>query len=201
MEEYNEQWLLGDIIEDDEDNRDWKIIKIGEGETVVHRDGSGFVSYDRHGDGWILLQFAEKSTKERRGKKWIVHPGKKTDLWIKRLSEVHRNKSELVRRESSHRESLRNQIATSIECNPNDTHFLEWESTEAEDEMLVNCLTAETFMDAISSFSNSSLSSSSSSSSSSVPNDGARNRDEPAEVCSHGMLPEISTLSFTLMNV
>ena len=55
MEEYSEKWVLGDIVEDDMDNRDWKIIKIGDGETVFHRDGSGLIAYDRYGDGWILL--------------------------------------------------------------------------------------------------------------------------------------------------
>ena len=91
------------------------------------------------------------TTKEKRGKKWIVLPGKKTELWIKKTSDDYRNKSDLVRKESFLRESLRSQMASSIECNPTDSNFLDWESTEVADDILVNCVTAETFMDAISS--------------------------------------------------
>ena len=70
--------------------------------------------------------------------------------------------SDLARRESSLRDSVTNQIDTSIECDPHDSHLLEWEnveddaaSSDVEDDLSVNGEVAETFMEAVSSSSSS----------------------------------------------
>lgn len=190
MEDYNEQWLLGDIVEDVASEREGKIVKLGEGGSVFHRERLGLIVYSHHGDEWILLQFSEKSTKVKQGKRWVVVPGKKEDLWIKITSPDFRNMSEIARRESSHRDFLKNHIATSIECNHDDSHFLEWEDPGVKDDTPVDDEVAETSMEATSS----------SSSSSSVPSDGARKRDAPPEVRSHIMVTEVSTSSSSRIN-
>ena len=177
MEELNEQWLLGDIVEDVASSRKRKVVKLGEGESVLHRERSGLMIYSHHGEEWILLQFSEKSTKVKQGKKWVDVPAKREDLWIKIASQEFHNMPDLARRESSLRDSFRNQIDTSIECDPHDSQFLEWgnveddaASSDVEDDLPVNGEVAETSMEAVSS------------SSSSAPSDGARKRDASPEV-------------------
>ena len=194
MEDYNEQWLLGDIVEGIASDREGKIMKLGEGESVFHRDRLGLIVYSHHGDEWILLQFSEKSIKVKQGKKWTVVPGKKEDFWIKTTSpDFFRNMSEIARRESYHRDSLKKSIATSIECDHDDSHFLEWEDHGVDDDTPVDDEVAETSVEATSS-------SSSSSSSSSVPSDEARKRDAPPEVSSDIIVIAVITLSYSRMN-
>ena len=196
MEDYNEQWLLGDIVEDVASEREGKIVKLGEGESVFHRESLDSIVYSHHGDEWILLQFSERSTKVKQGKRWVVVPGKKEDLWIKMTTPDFHNMSEIARRESSRRESLKNHIATSIECDHDDSHFLEWEDHGVEDDTPVDDEVAEVAEIAEASME----ASSSSSSSSSVPSDGTRKRDAPPEVRSRIMVTEISTSSSSRMN-
>ena len=193
MVDYNEQWLLGDIVKDAASDREGKIVKLGEGESVFHRERSGLIVCSHHGDEWILIQFTEKTTKVKQGKKWVTVPGKKEDLWIKITSQDFRNMSEIARRKSFHRDSSKNNIATSIECDHDDCPFLEWEDHGVEDDTPVDEEVAETSMEATSS-------SSSSSSSNSVPSDGARKRDAPPKVSSRIMVTEVSTLSYSRMN-
>ena len=80
MEDYNRQWSLCDIVEDAASDREEKIVKLGEGESVFYRERLGLIIYSRHGDECILLQFTEKTTKVKLGKKWVVVPGKKDHI-------------------------------------------------------------------------------------------------------------------------
>ena len=101
--------------------------------------------------------------------------------------------SEIARKESYNCDSLKNNIAASIERDHDDSHFLEWEDHGVEGDKPVDDEVAETSNEATSS-------SSASSSSSSVPSYGARKRDAPPEVSSHIMVTEVSTSSYSRMN-
>jgi hypothetical protein len=53
-----ETWNFGDIIKDRQ-GKEWKIVKIGSGETRSHKDADGNLLYDNIGGDMMALQFAE----------------------------------------------------------------------------------------------------------------------------------------------
>ena len=70
-----EEWVRGDVLRDIRSGKERKIFKLGDGETVYHRDQSGNVIFDNYGDEWLLIQFSEIATKVKQGRKLTVVPG------------------------------------------------------------------------------------------------------------------------------
>jgi hypothetical protein len=56
----------------DSNRKEWKIAKLGSGETRSHKDADGNILYENIGADMIVLQFAEPSKKVEEGRKWEV---------------------------------------------------------------------------------------------------------------------------------
>jgi hypothetical protein len=68
--------VLGVIIRDDT-NKEWKIVKVGSGETRSHKDSDNKLVYDNIGGELVVLQFSEPTKKVKKGRKWEVVEGVK----------------------------------------------------------------------------------------------------------------------------
>ena len=96
-----EVWVRGDVVRDVRSGKKGKIFKLGDGETVYHRDQSGNVVFDNYGEGWLLLQFSEPATKVKQGRKWNVVPGKREEMWIELSNRDFVNLSDAVRKNAT----------------------------------------------------------------------------------------------------
>jgi hypothetical protein len=109
-----ETWNLGDIIKDRQ-GKEFKIVKIGSGETRSHKDADGNLLYDNIGGDMMVLQFAEPSKKVKKGRKWEVIEGAREQVIINIMDGNYFNMSDEVRRRIDQRKADESLLSTEID--------------------------------------------------------------------------------------
>ena len=109
-----ETWNLGDIIKDNT-NKEWKLVKVGSGETRSHKDSENQLVYDNVGGELVVLQFSEPTKKVKKGKKWELVEGAKEHVIIKLMDNKYTNLSEAVRQRINERKLEESLFSTEID--------------------------------------------------------------------------------------